>query len=137
MSYVNGPMGFQGYQGPQGLQGRQGYCGPAFGPTGPDFSSSPKLNVLTPTTTTITLPLETALYNVVKGSSTVIVPSVSVAYPNPEQSGIYWTFKNNSTLAIVLTFGGGYTTTYSLSVGQCITLIAFIDGSYNVTYSLL
>ena len=137
MSWVNGPTGPQGFQGPQGLQGRQGFVGPPFGPTGNDFSTAPRLNVITPATTSISIDPVTTIYNIISGSTTVNAPSISVFYPNPEQSGIYWTFKKNSTIGITLTFTGGYSGTVNLFVGQCVSLLVFIDASNNATYSLV
>jgi hypothetical protein len=137
MSWVNGPTGPQGFQGPQGLQGRQGFVGPAFGPTGPVFATKPVIDVITPLTDSVTLPPSTTVYNLIIGSATITVPSISIVYPNPEQSGTYWVFKNNSTIALTLIFNGGYTGSYTLPVGQCVSLIVFIDANYNATYSLV
>jgi hypothetical protein len=95
------------------------------------------LNVLTPATTSISLDPVTTIYNIISGTTTVNVPSISVFYPNVEHSGTYWTFKNNSNIGISIVFTGGYTATYTLPVGQCVTLLVFVDASYNATYSLV
>jgi len=137
MSYVIGPQGPTGIAGTQGLQGKAGPYGPAFGPTGQSWTVAPSMNVVTPTSTTLTLNPITTFYNLYGiGSLTVNVPNDSAWYPLPEQSGIFWSFRNNTGVGISITFTGGYNSTISMYSGETYWLVMFTDANLNSSYVL-
>ena len=106
-----GPTGPTGYTGPTGLQGFRGWKGNAFGPTGPPHRSCPTLlKIQSPTSSTITLTEASAytFYNIASQATTTIVfPGRSESYPLPEQAGLFWVFRNNTSSTITLNFSNG------------------------------
>jgi hypothetical protein len=135
MAWVNGPTGATGIQGPQGLQGKQGPYGPSIGQTGQPWTTIPTVYLLTPTTSTIYLEPITTLYNLygIGPNITVNLPNYAV-FPVPENTGVFWAFRNNTASTVTLTFTGDYTNTVSLIVGQRCQLISSVDTGYNDSY---
>jgi len=98
----------------------------------------PVMNVVTPTSATINLPAVTTFYNIygIGPIITINVPNDSAWYPLPEQSGIFWSFRNNTTNAISLNFTGGYNAVVPVYKGQSNWLVMFTDTNSNSSYVL-
>jgi hypothetical protein len=140
MSYVTGPTGPTGITGTQGLQGYPGKVGPGLGPTGKGFIvGTAKLKIVSLTDSApITLNIDSTVYNFIgTGDVTVTVPAVSNYYPNPEQSGTHWIFKNNTTWFVTFTFTGSYTGSYTVPIGQSLVLLLTVDANFKRTYTLI
>jgi hypothetical protein len=141
MSYTIGPKGPTGIVGTQGLQGKCGPIGPPIGPTGKAFSvvGTSKLNIKQQAVSgPITLSPLTTIYNLYQpGDITVTLPSGFVNYPLTEQSGVHWTFKNNTMFPLNLTFTGDYSGTNLIPIGQVLILILYVDANCIGTYSTI
>lgn len=147
MSYFIGPTGATGIVGPQGLQGRQGPVGQAFGFTGPNFTyygSGAKLQIYSPPSgspITLTSTYPSAFYNLFNssafGTTNVILPPTSISYPLPEQTGMFWWFKNNtpSPNTLTLTFSGDKAPpSFTISSTGRMKLILIVDANGNASY---
>lgn len=114
-----GPTGLAG---PQGLQGLRGLRGDPIGPTGPPFiNTNARLNIVTPTTSTIQLTVASlgTYYNITgsatsNGFLTFIFPKVDSTYPEtnelfpaPEQSSSFWVIRNNYSASLTITLSNG------------------------------
>jgi hypothetical protein len=131
-----GPTGPTGITGPYGLQGFRGPRGIPFGPTGPSYTSSGQvLKVATPTGSSLQLTEASfyTFYNMIISDNpfTVIFPVRSENFPIPENSGVFWVFKNNFTRILTLTFSNGTVdyngttngTTIDIPYGNAITVM--------------
>jgi len=122
-----GPTGLTGTQGLQGLRGLQG---DPFGPTGPPFiNTNARLNIVTPTSSTIQLTVGSlgTFYNITdsatsNGSLTLIFPKFNSTYPEtnelfpaPEQSGSFWVIRNNYSTPLIITLSNGVANFRTLS----------------------
>jgi len=122
-----GPTGLTGTQGLQGLRGLQG---DPFGPTGPPFiNTNTRLNIVTPTSSTIQLTVGSlgTFYNITdsatsNGSLTLIFPKFNSTYPEtnelfpaPEQSGSFWVIRNNYSTPLIITLSNGVANFRTLS----------------------
>jgi hypothetical protein len=122
-----GPTGFRGTQ---GLQGLRGLRGDPYGPTGPpSVNTSLRLNIVTPSTSTIQLTVGSlgTYYNITdsatsNGFLTLIFPKFNSTYPEtnelfpaPEQAGSFWVIRNNYTTPLFITLSNGVVNFRTLS----------------------
>jgi hypothetical protein len=122
-----GPTGFRGTQ---GLQGLRGLRGDPYGPTGPpSVNTSLRLNIVTPSTSTIQLTVGSlgTYYNITdsatsNGFLTLIFPKFNSTYPEtnelfpaPEQAGSFWVIRNNYSDALNITLSNGVANIRTLS----------------------
>jgi hypothetical protein len=122
-----GPTGFRGTQ---GLQGLRGLRGDPYGPTGPpSVNTSLRLNIVTPSTSTIQLTVGSlgTYYNITdsatsNGFLTLIFPKFNSTYPEtnelfpaPEQAGSFWVIRNNYSTPLFITLSNGVANFRTLS----------------------
>ena len=144
----NGFQGMDGYQGPQGSVGATGATGwtgwpgpqgPPYGPVGPGFYSAPtRLNVTTISSgsgVTISPSSSGTYYNVTTTSGSSGPLSTITANTGSYTVGMYWVFKNNTTLTIAIgtvsgslsptiaCFNGGTTLPINIGSGNSMTLV--------------
>jgi hypothetical protein len=97
---ITGAFGLQGFRGPKGLP---------FGVTGPSYRNlNSTIAIQSPTETTITL-TEGNVYTffniAVQPTTTIVFPITRTeTFPIPEQAGMFWVFRNNTSSIITLNF---------------------------------
>jgi hypothetical protein len=130
-----GNQGPTGITGAYGLQGFRGPKGQAYGPTGPSYNTLPStISIQSPTGTTITL-TEANLYTffniAVQPTTTLVFPITRTEnFPLPEQAGMFWVFRNNTSSIITLNFsnvtvdcsGNPNATTLDIPKGNGVTI---------------